>query len=139
MINKIFITLAIIACTASTSFAATGCPEESSIDKTKQEYIDKVIDIYDTAVGDPSDSRAFSNCLSGVEGLGDIFSMGISLPDVDGLLDKLCDTADSYLQDAINQAKDKITDIKDEITEDPVFKVVMNPDDLVNDLLGDLK
>ncbi len=90
---------------------AGNCPEDSVVEEIKKAQTDFITEIYDTAVGNPSDSREFANCLSSIEDIGDIFSMGISLPSMDDILDKVCDELDHQLKNAINEAKDKVKEL----------------------------
>ncbi len=138
--------LFIVLCLASCFFqcdeaqAAAGCPEDSVVEQAKKKHADFITDMYDTAVGQPSDSRERAACLGSIENLGDIFSMGVSLPSLDSVMEQVCSKADSMLQSAINNARDKITNLKDEVIDNnPVFSVVMSPDKVVSDLLGNLR
>ncbi len=137
--KKILLMFLLSLCLQTKAFAGK-CPEDSIVEEAKKAHADFITEIYDVAVGSPSDSRNLSACLGSIEELGNIFSMGVSLPSFDDVLDKVCDEADSYLQNSINEAKNKLNEMKDEVLEqNPTFSVVLSPDKVVNDLLGRLK
>lgn len=133
---KFFIMVAFSFLLVNSAYASTNCPETSvheAVKKSRNEYMK---DVYNDAILDPEETRKLSDCLSGIEAMGDIFSMGVSLPSVDSIFDKLCGKMDSELQKTINNTMDKVTT---PLEANPVFDVVGNPDYMVNNIINNLK
>lgn len=119
---------------------AGGCIESSVSEEAMQTRMDEITGMYDSVVGNPSDSRSFSDCLSAIEDIGAIFSVGISLPSTTTILNNLCNSIDTQLDSIINDAKSAVMDVKNEVLDSsPVFSVVLSPSSVVNDLVGNLK
>lgn len=119
---------------------AASCPESSVAEEAMEKRMNEITGIYDSVVGKSSDSRNSANCLSAVEDLGKIFSMGVSLPSTTSLFNKICNEIDTQLDKVVDNAKNQIMDsTKDMIDDNPVFSVVLEPNTVVNDLVGKLK
>jgi hypothetical protein len=69
-----------------------------------------------TTMPDPEETRGpLADCLGSIGSIGDAFTLGVSFPSMDQIVESMCRQVDSLLQDKINdvlsEAKSSIPDI----------------------------
>lgn len=100
----------------------------------------KVSEVQDVLVPDPEAGREeLSSCLSTINALGDAFSLGVTLPDMDQIVGGLCSQADSFIQQKINEAHNRILNEVNSLGGNNIFKVYGTGGEYVVNLKGKLK
>jgi hypothetical protein len=99
---------------------------------------EQVRDIYDAGMQNPGDIRAnIADCLDLIVKTGDIFSMGVAVPDLDTVLEGLCNAANSEINQqidaALNQAKQYGTQYTGQ------YSVNGDANGIAKDILGNIK
>lgn len=99
-----------------------------------------VAGVYNTLIPDPESEReALSACLDCVNGIGDAFNLGVTLPGMDQLLEGMCNQVDSLIQRKINSAHNQVLNSVNGIGGNNPFKVYGTGGEFIVKLKGSLK
>lgn len=112
---------------------ASSCRDmQDSVATAIQHRTARTTSIYNTMIPDPESEReVLSGCLDTVNTIGDAFTLGISLPGMDQILQGMCDQVDSLIQEKIDQAHNKVLSSIDRIGDTNVFKVYGTGEDYI--------
>jgi hypothetical protein len=100
----------------------------------------QVKDSHNTMMPDPEEDRGpLSDCLNSVGSLGDAFTLGVSLPNMDQIVEGMCKEVDSLIQDKMNEVLSEIKSSVPDIGGNNPFQVSGNGKDLAISLTGKLK
>ena len=82
------------------------CPDaQSAASAAMRERNSRVLETLNTTTPDPEETRdALSTCLGSVLALGDAFSLGVTLPSMDDILNGMCRQVEGLLQSKLNEA-----------------------------------
>jgi hypothetical protein len=113
---KILLIAALLTLLAAPAFAASCSDTQNAANNAMKERNAKVRDSHNTMMPDPEDTRGpFSDCLGSVNSIGDAFTLGVSLPGMDQIVESMCRQVDALIQDKMNdvlsEAKSSIPDI----------------------------
>lgn len=83
-----------------------------------------VTNSHNVLLPDPESERGpLAGCLSVINGMGDAFSLGVSLPSMDQIIAGLCNQVDSMIQQKINEAHNQVLSTVNEIGGNNLYKV----------------
>ena len=64
----------------------------------------RVKETHNTTMPDPEEDRGpLSNCLGSIASIGDAFSLGVSIPSMDSIINGMCRQVDSMIQSKMNE------------------------------------
>lgn len=141
LIKKVFI-IFVFFFFVSTSFASEPCADVKSVaDAAIKERNSHVKENYNAIISDPDENRdSLLNCLGSINSIGDMFSMGVTIPNLDSLLDKACNSAEYAIQSKINES---MALLEQNATENlggvNPFSVNIDGDILVDDLIRNIQ
>jgi hypothetical protein len=120
---------------------AGSCPDaQSAADKAVQERNAKVKESANTMMTDPEETRGpLADCLGSVGSIGDAFTLGVSLPGMDQIVDGMCGQVNSLIQDKMNEVLSEVKSSIPDIGGNNPFQVSGNGKDLAGVLTGKLK
>lgn len=99
----------------------------------------RVSESHNTVMPDPESERdGISQCLGSINALGDVFSLGVSLPNFDQIIGSLCSQADSLIQHKINEVHNQALNEANNIGGGNLLKVY-GTDEYIFKLTGKLK
>ena len=105
-----------------------------------QERNGRVSKTHDVLMPDPETERdALSVCLGSINGIGDAFSLGVSLPSMDQIVAGICSQVDSYIHQKINDAHNQVLNTVNGLGGNNPFKVYGTSGDYILHLKGKLK
>lgn len=89
-----------------------------------QERNERVSDTHDVLMPDPETERdALSGCLGSVNAIGDVFSLGVTLPSMDQIVAGMCSQVNSYINRKINEAHTQVNNSVNGMGGNNPFKV----------------
>lgn len=121
---------------------ASGCDDvASAAGQAAKARNQQIRENLNTTVPDPEEDRgALASCMDAVNALGAAFSMGVQTPGMDEIIEKMCDQADSYVQQKINNAMQQAeSGIENSLGKDSPFQVSLSPEKISGPLTGQLK
>lgn len=127
---------------APTTAYAAGCEDvESAAQQAAKDRNEQAKKALDATMPAAEDSRsAIASCLDTLAALGDPFSMGVSIPSMDQILEQMCNQVDSYIDQKISQGMAEVeTSISGALGNNNPFEVSLNPSDISKPLTGGLK
>jgi hypothetical protein len=105
--------------------------------KERNEYATSAIN---TTMPDPEETRGpFSDCLSSINSIGASFTLGITLPSLDQIIEGLCHQADSMIQQKIQEVKSLAQSKIEEIGGNNPFQVSVGGQKIGLDMAAKLK
>ena len=109
---------------ASPGYAAS-CPDaQSAASAAIKERNEFAIASINITMPDPEETRgAFVNCLSIINHLGAVFTLGITLPSLDQIIAALCNKVDSMIQQKIHEVMSQVRSTVGEIGRNNPFQV----------------
>ena len=140
--KRVFFCFMLCALAASTTAYAAGCEDvESAAQQAAKDRNAQAKKTLDEMMSAAEDSRsAIASCLDSVAALGDAFSMGVSIPSIDQILEQMCNQVDSYIDQKISQGMNEVeTSISGALGNNNPFEVSLNPSDISKPLTGGLK
>lgn len=86
-------------------FAASCSDTQNAASEAIKERNAKVKDTHNTTMPDPEEDRgALGNCLDSISSIGDAFSLGVSIPGMDQIVEGMCRQVNSMIQSKMNEA-----------------------------------
>lgn len=109
---------------ATPCFAASCQDTQEAVNAAILERSGRVTDSHNVLLPDPESERGpLSNCLSVINGIGDGFSLGVKLPNMDQIISGLCNQVNSMVQHKINEAHNQVLNSVNGIGGNNPFKV----------------
>lgn len=125
---------------ATPCFAASCQDLQDATSTAIQDRNGRVSDTHDILMPDPETERgALSSCLGSINGIGDAFSLGVTLPGMDQIVTGLCKQVDSYIHEKINDAHNQVLNAANSLGGNNPFKVYGTSGDYILRLKGKLK
>ncbi len=138
---KITLTFCLFIIMTTACFASEGCPDvHNSVATALEERNANTTSTFNTAMPDPEESRdALAGCLGNISSLGDAFSLGVSIPSMDSIVNNLCSSVNSMLQAKINSVHNQVINNINDIGGNNPFKVYGTGGEYVVRLKGKLQ
>ncbi|MBQ9407121.1 MAG: hypothetical protein IJU37_10365 [Desulfovibrio sp.] len=94
-----------------------------------------------TVMPAPEENRsALTSCLDSLNAVGDSFSMGVSVPSMDQILESICRDCNSYIDSKIHAASAEVeNEIEGVLGTNHPFQVGMSASNISNPLMRKLK
>ena len=104
----------LISC--SSPCLAGSCEDSKNAANTAiKERNERVKDSHNVMMPDPEETRGpLSDCLGSISNIGDAFTLGISIPSMDQIVESMCRQVDSMIQDKMN---DVLSELKSSIPD----------------------
>lgn len=109
---------------ASPSYAGSCADTQNAANAAVKERNEKAGGAINTTMPDPEDTRGpFSNCLSSIHSIGDVFTLGISFPSMDQIIAGMCNQVDSMIQEKMHEVLSEVRSTVNEIGNNNPFQV----------------
>lgn len=94
-----------------------------------------------STIPDPEENRdELASCMDAVNALGGAFSMGVQVPSMEEIIEKMCDQVDSYMEEKIESTMRKTeSEIESSLGKNSPFQVSLTPGTISKPLTGQLK
>lgn len=131
----LMLVLVAVPCLASpcddTQSAATGAIKERNA---------RVKETHNTTMPDPEEDRGpLSNCLGSIASIGDAFSLGVTIPSMDSIVNGMCRQVDSMIQTKMNEVLSEARSSIAAIGRNNPFQVSGSGSDVAGSLIRKLK
>ena len=114
-----------------TQTAATGAIKERNA---------RVKETHNTTMPDPEEDRGpLSNCLGSIASIGDAFSLGVTIPSMDSIVNGMCRQVDSMIQTKMNEVLSEARSSIAAIGRNNPFQVSGSGSDVAGSLIRKLK
>ena len=101
--RSLFLTLMFVLC-ATPCFAGSCDDTQNAAMNAIKERNTRVKETHNTTMPDPEEDRGpLSNCLGSIASIGDAFSLGVSIPSMDSIVNGMCRQVDSMIQSKMNE------------------------------------
>ena len=121
-------------------FAASCQDMQDAVGGAIQERNGRVSETHDVLMPDPETERdALSICLGSINGIGDAYSLGVTLPSMDQIVAGICSQVDSYIHQKINDAHNQVLNTVNGLGGNNPFKVYGTSGDYILHLKGKIK
>lgn len=105
-------------------FAASCQDMQDVVGSAVQERNGRIRQSYNILMPDPESERELlSACLSAVNSIGDAFSLGVTLPGMDQIVNGMCSQVNSLIQEKINEAHSELLNTINRIGSGNLFRV----------------
>ena len=95
---------------------------------------------HNTTMPDPEEDRGpLSNCLGSIASIGDAFSLGVSIPSMDSIINGMCRQVDSMIQSKMNEVLSEARSSIAQIGRNNPFQVSGSGSDVAGSLIRKLK
>lgn len=136
---KYFFIVTFVLAMATSSYAGSCQDIQECASAAIQARNNRVSESHNTVMPDPESERdGISQCLGSINALGDVFSLGVSLPNFDQIIGSLCSQADSLIQHKINEVHNQALNEVNNIGGGNLLKVY-GTDEYIFKLTGKLK
>ena len=109
---------------ATPCFAGSCQDTQEAVSAAILERSGRVTNSHNVLIPDPESERGpLGGCLSVINNIGDAFSLGVSLPNMDQIIAGLCSQVDSMIQQKINDAHNQVLSTVNEIGGNNLYKV----------------
>lgn len=138
-ITALFFIVLLLPCLA---FADVPCDDVSSAAggaaKKRNEQVQANLN---STIPDPEESRnELASCMDAVNSIGGVFSMGVQVPSMKEIIEKMCDQVDSYMEQKIESTMRKTeSEIEGALGKNSPFQVSLTPENISKPLTGQLK
>lgn len=138
---KILFTLCLLLLMATPCLAENICPDvQESATAAIEKRNTSITNIHNTAMPDPEENRAdTASCLGNISAIGDAFSLGISIPSMDSIINDMCGQIDSMIQSKINDVHNQVVNSVNDMGGENLYKVYGTGGDYVVKLKGKIK
>ncbi|MFG6375276.1 MAG: hypothetical protein K1W05_04985 [Desulfovibrio sp.] len=135
-----FLLIPIFVFALATSTYAGSCQDiQESANAAIQARNNRVSESHNTVMPDPESEReGLFQCLGTINAIGDVFTLGVSLPDFEDVISGMCKAADSYIQQKINEVHNQVLNEVNNIGGGNLLKVY-GTDEYIFQLTGKLK
>lgn len=136
----LFAVLMLLTVFATPCFAGSCQDARDAANAAILERNGRVADTHDILLPDPETERGpLANCLSVINGIGGAFSLGVTIPSMDQIIEGLCKQVDSMIQQKINEVLNEAHNTVGEIGKNNPFKVYGTGGNYVLKMTGKLK
>lgn len=137
---KYIVTFLLCMALAEPCFAGSCQDMQDAVGGAIQERNERVSDTHDVLMPDPETERdALSGCLGSVNAIGDVFSLGVTLPSMDQIVAGMCSQVNSYINRKINEAHTQVNNSVNGMGGNNPFKVYGTGGEYVVKITGKLK
>lgn len=136
-----YILVVMLCLTLAAPCLAGSCQDmQEAVGGAIQERNGRVSDTHDVLMPDPETERdALSDCLGSINGIGDAFSLGVTLPSMDQIVAGICKQVDSYIHQKINEAHNQVNNAVNGMGGNNPFKVYGTGGEYIVKITGKLK
>ena len=121
-------------------FAASCSDTQNAATEAIKERNARVKDTHNTTMPDPEEDRGpLSNCLGSIASIGDAFSLGVSIPSMDSIINGMCRQVDSMIQSKMNEVLSEARSSVTAIGKNNPFQVSGSGSDVAGSLIRKLK
>lgn len=100
----------------------------------------RVKETHNTTMPDPEEDRGpLSNCLGSIASIGDAFSLGVTIPSMDSIINGMCRQVDSMIQSKMNEVLSEARSSVTAIGKNNPFQVSGSVSDVAGSLIRKLK
>ena len=133
------LTLALVLC-AAPALAGSCSDTQSAASNAIKERNSAVRESHNTTMPDPEEDRgALSNCLGSIASIGDAFSLGVSIPSMDSIINGMCRQVDSMIQNKMDEVLSEARSTINGIGQNNPFQVSGSGSDVAGALIRKLK
>lgn len=137
---KYMVTFLLCMILAAPCFAGSCQDMRDAVGGAMRERNGRVSNTHDVLMPDPETERdALSGCLGSVNAIGDAFSLGVTLPSMDQIVEGMCSQVDSLIQQKINDAHNQVLNAVNGIGGNNPFKVYGTGGEYVVKITGKLQ
>lgn len=137
--KTLLLTLTLVLC-AAPAFAGSCSDTQSAASTAIKERNATVKEIHNTTMPDPEEDRgALSSCLDSVASIGDVFSLGVSLPSMDQIISGMCNRVNSEIQSKMNEALSEVRSSIGGIGQNNPCQVSGSSSGIVTGIIGKIK
>jgi len=113
-----------LLCLTSPSYASSCSDTQNAASTAIKERNEVATGGINTTMPDPEETRGpFTNCLSSINNIGAAFTLGITLPSLDMIIEGLCNQVDSLIQQKIHEVMSQVRSTVSEIGRNNPFQV----------------
>lgn len=133
----LFAVLMLLTVFATPCFAGSCQDTRDAATAAIRERNGRVADTHNVLLPDPELGRGpLADCLSVINGIGDAFSLGVTIPSMDQIIAGMCRQVDSMMQQKINEVLNEAHNAVAEIGNNNPFKVYGTGGDYVVKMTG---
>lgn len=137
--KALFLTLSLVLC-AAPCFAASCSDTQNAATAAMRERNARVKETHNTTMPDPEEDRGpLANCLGSIASIGDAFSLGVTIPGMDSIINGMCRQVDSLIQSKMNEALSEARSTINGIGQNNPFQVSGSGSDVAGSLIRKLK
>ena len=137
---KYIVTFLLCMVLAAPCFAASCQDMREAVGGAIQERNGRVSATHDVLMPEPETERdVLSSCLDSVNALGDAFSLNVTLPGMEQIIDGMCNQLNSHINQKINEAHNQVNNAVNGMGGNNPFKVYGTGGDYVVNITGKLK
>ena len=125
---------------AAPCFASPCDDTQGAASKAIKERNARVKETHNTTMPDPEEDRGpLSNCLGSIASIGDAFSLGVTIPSMDSIINGMCRQVDSMIQSKMNEVLSEARSSVTAIGKNNPFQVSGSGSDVAGSLIRKLK
>lgn len=138
--RMLLLCLSLLLCLVAVPCFAASCDDvQSAAREAIRARNEQAKATYDATMGDPEDDRsAVGSCLDSIFSIGDAFSLGVKIPSLDQIIERMCNQVNSAIQDKVNQAMNNVENSVSDFGNG-VLQVNGSGSALAKPLLGQIK
>ena len=100
----------------------------------------RVKETHNTTMPDPEEDRGpLAGCLGSIASIGDAFSLGVSIPSMDSIINGMCKQVDSMIQSKMDEVLSEARSTINGIGQNNPFQVSGSGSDVAGSLIRKLK
>ena len=133
------LTLALVLC-AAPALAGSCSDTQSAASNAIKERNSAVRESHNTTMPDPEEDRGpLAGCLGSIASIGDAFSLGVTIPSMDSIINGMCRQVDSMIQSKMNEVLSEARSSVTAIGKNNPFQVSGSGSDVAGSLIRKLK
>ena len=120
----LFAAIMLLTVFATPCFAGSCQDTQEAVSAAILERSGSVTNSHNALIPDPESERGqIAGCLSVINNIGDAFSLGVTLPSMDQIVEGLCNQVDSMIQQKINEAHNQVLSTVNQLGGNNLYKV----------------
>ena len=121
-------------------FAASCSDTQNAATGAMKERNTRVKETHNTTMPDPEEDRGpLSNCLGSIASIGDAFSLGVTIPSMDSIINGMCRQVDSMIQTKMDEVLSEARSTINGIGQNNPFQVSGSSSGIVSGIIGKIK
>ena len=122
---RIILAVIVLLIVSATPCVASSCQDtQEAVSAAIVDRSGSVTNNHNVLLPDPESERGqIANCLSVINNIGDTFSLGVTLPSMDQIVEGLCNQVDSMIQQKINEAHNQVLSTVNQLGGNNLYKV----------------